>query len=705
MNNPTFKRFPAGWLAIFLTTGLLIWSTLTPAQKNIALNPSNQTGNAVCGGSNEAYYALIMANLAKDKLTALGYSARVFEGDISGIPAQVNTWNLQSGGAHAFVSMHTNATAAGGCAGTSRGTTTYYHPNFKQSDVLLAGKVQSSLTNCLDIKDNGFTVHWLDLAVLRGQIAPACLEEALFHDNSTDAGILRSADGQERIANGVSNGIHRYFGGTGNPCGGAAPPGNDEPCTADTLRVQTACNYSTSTLVKASKSAQISDASCDQPSNVDVWFKFSIPKGNFSIHTNSLTIAGNDCGMAIYTGNCNNLNEVACLNGGNPSQKYMPWSDNLNLSSYAGQTGYIRLWEFGSVSNTGDFQICITGTANNLCSLTSVDPPTITLGPEAFSSGTGKNTVTINGQPNCSYSVSGGCDWLTFNSPGGLLNNSGQALLDYSATANNNPASRNCTVSLNGLSLLITQNGCTLPDAAAGIIVVSGTNPACTGQTITYSVPVIPNAASYAWLLPDGTSRSTATNTVSVFYTGALLMANLRVKGVNGCGNGPESVLQVSVNNPPPAPVISLSNGVLTSSVPNGNQWYQEDKPVQNAVNQAFVPKEGGKYHSVIITGNCTSPPSNEITVTTGIDDLPDNTGIRVYPNPTTGQVEVSIEDQLKSDFRVEVYNQSGAMILLFLKQMDEKLFRIDLDRFMAGIYILRISNPEFHFSCKLIKK
>ncbi len=456
---------------ISLTIGLVLYTTLAPAQKNIALNPSNQTGNAVCGGSNEADYALIMANLAKDKLTALGYTAKVFPGDITGIPAQVNTWNLQSGGAHAFVSMHTNATAAGGCAGTSRGTTTYYHPNFKSSDVILAGKVQSSLTNCLEIKDNGFTAHWLDLAVLRGQIAPSCLEEALFHDNSSDAAILRSADGQERIANGVSTGIHRYFGGTGNPCGGALPPGNDEPCNADTLLVQATCNFTTRTLVRASKSAQIPDASCDQPSNVDVWFKFSIPKGNFGIHTSSLTISGNDCGLAIYKGTCSSLSEIACIIGGNPAQKYMPWSDNINLSDFAGQTGYIRIWEFGSVSNTGDFQICITGSGNSLCSITSKEPSSVTLGQASFTSTQGIDNIVINSQPNCTFSVSGNCDWLAIDPMSGMTGNSGQAFLNYSVTANNTAAIRSCTVTVNGSPILITQNGCNLPGPPAEISV------------------------------------------------------------------------------------------------------------------------------------------------------------------------------------------------------------------------------------------
>jgi hypothetical protein len=143
------------------------------------------------------------------------------------------------------------------------------------------------------------------------------------------------------------------------------PPSYDEPCNADPLTVDTSCNYVTKTIINATKSSQIPDASCDQPSNVDVWFKFTIPSETFRIHTNSISISSNDCGLAIYTGTCSSMIERYCVKGGNPSQPYMPWDDNINLSAYASQTAYIRIWEYGTVSQTGDFQICVTLTPTN----------------------------------------------------------------------------------------------------------------------------------------------------------------------------------------------------------------------------------------------------------------------------------------------------------------------------------------------------
>ncbi len=205
-------------------------------------------------------------------------------------------------------------------------------------------------------------------------------------------------------------------------------------------------------------------------------------------------------------------------------------------------------------------------------------------------------------------------------------------------------------------------------------------------------------------MLPDGTATSTDQNTLSVFYPNVLSSGSLKVKGVNNCGSGPESTLQVSVNNLPQPPVISLVNGVLASSEYSGNQWFLENTPVRNAVTQNFTPTEGGKYHAVVTVNNCSSLPSNIISVTTGITGTPETEGIKIYPNPTTGIIEISIGRQPRSDFRVEVFNNSGEMVYSALKPMEETLFRIDLGQYPPGLYIIRITGGDIFYVGKIVR-
>lgn len=250
-----------------------------------------------------------------------------------------------------------------------------------------------------------------------------------------------------------------------------ATTNNDEPCDAEPLNVQSSCNYETKTIIGATKSTQVSDASCDQPSNVDVWFKFIIPNSKFGIHTNSVSISSNDCGLAIYTGSCSSLTERYCTKGGNPSQSYMPWDDNIDLSSYAGQTGYIRIWEYGTVSQTGDFQICITGASsnnNNDCTITFISENTITKNATSFTSTPGSDDIYFNAQANCSFVVTNDCPWLTINPMSGNTNSNKQGFLDYSILENNSTSDRQYTFYINDSPVTILQRGieqedCTSP--------------------------------------------------------------------------------------------------------------------------------------------------------------------------------------------------------------------------------------------------
>ena len=246
-------------LFLMLILSLSIKTSL--AQKNIALNASDQTSNLVCGGGTEAQYATLLVDQTSAKLIALGHTVKIFYG-ITGTPNAVNTWNLQNGGAHAFVSMHTNATT-GGCSGAASGTLTVINKIHKASDIELANKVRAGLVSFLKLADKG-NIIWVNyavtppaqgnLGVLYGVMAPCCLEEALFHDNSTDAAILRSVTGQEKIANGVSSGINAYFGGSSINTGYASV---SQGVTLSPSPVVSGSNFTASFTLKETKGSSI----------------------------------------------------------------------------------------------------------------------------------------------------------------------------------------------------------------------------------------------------------------------------------------------------------------------------------------------------------------------------------------------------------------------------------------------------------------
>ena len=125
---------------------------------------------------------------------------------------------------------------------------------------------------------------------------------------------------------------------------------------------------------------------------------------------------------------------------------------------------WIRLWEFNN-NNYGTFKICVTGASSSNCTITSISPSSETHSPERFSTTPGADDIIVNGQPNCSFTVSESCSWLTVTPMSGTMNSNstgtiGQAFLNYTVQENTPTSSRSCTVSVNGSTFTIKQNGC-----------------------------------------------------------------------------------------------------------------------------------------------------------------------------------------------------------------------------------------------------
>ena len=189
---------------ICIVTLLAIVCSLLGASRAFAakvfLNPSNQWSNAVCGGGNEADYALDVANRARTLLEAVGHTV-IVDQDFTNAPGHANSW-----GADIFISIHSNA-------GGGHGIETLYSVS---GDIPLAGDINAGLLGVgghTHIINRGIKLR-TNLYVLNNTYMPACLPEMLFHDCCpVEAPFLRTAGGRAILAAGIRNGVCAYFGG------------------------------------------------------------------------------------------------------------------------------------------------------------------------------------------------------------------------------------------------------------------------------------------------------------------------------------------------------------------------------------------------------------------------------------------------------------------------------------------------------------
>lgn len=242
-----------------------------------------------------------------------------------------------------------------------------------------------------------------------------------------------------------------------------------------------------------------------------------------------------------------------------------------------------------------------------------------------------------------------------------------------------------------------------VPDLAKTI---TGESNVCLGTNATYSIPKIAGASYYIWTLPFGSTCTTTTNSITVYFDKPVISGNIQVKGINVCGEGSESTFNVTVNDLPAAPEISLQEGVLQSNAQVGNQWYFENKIIDGAVSNTYIPTQSGDYYAMVFVNGCSSQNSNTISfISTGTDEFESSDGISIYPNPTENRIKISVNKKFNTEYTVEIYNNVGALVETLVKNESEIYFELDLGKFPVGVYMVHAFSSDKGHLCKVIRK
>ncbi|HBG71995.1 MAG: hypothetical protein A2W93_05425 [Bacteroidetes bacterium GWF2_43_63] len=236
---------------------------------------------------------------------------------------------------------------------------------------------------------------------------------------------------------------------------------------------------------------------------------------------------------------------------------------------------------------------------------------------------------------------------------------------------------------------------------AAGTI--SGTASVCSEQTaVTYTAPAITNASSYVWTLPAGAAGTSTTNSITVDFDASAVSGNITVKGTNSCGDGAVSILPVTVNAKPATPAITLNGGVLLSDVPSGNQWYDQNGAITGATDQDYCFTANGDYYVIVTLLNCSSNPSNIITISNaGIELAFDNGVVKIYPNPFSNEIIIDPGNN-SENISFEILSSVGQVV--YEGVVSNKTI-VPSAEFAPGVYVIKLKNGEDEQFLKIVKE
>lgn len=157
----------------------------------------------------------------------------------------------------------------------------------------------------------------------------------------------------------------------------------------------------------------------------------------------------------------------------------------------------------------------------------------------------------------------------------------------------------------------------------------------------------------------------------------------------------------LAVSTYPLLPVsISVTGDTLTAYNAVTYQWYFNDNRINGANSAVYVADQTGNYTLEITDTNGCHIFSNPISVVTGIGELQNSAGVKVYPNPSSGTWQLEADNNWLNGI-VEVCDVNGRLVFKTVIQNAVTKIFFETSR---GVYTLHIYDGERIIAQKLVK-
>ncbi len=225
----------------------------------------------------------------------------------------------------------------------------------------------------------------------------------------------------------------------------------------------------------------------------------------------------------------------------------------------------------------------------------------------------------------------------------------------------------------------------------------------CVNDTVQFTDTSSNQPTSWSWTFAGGNpATSTAQNPVVVYTTPGTYSVSLTA--TNSAGSNTANKTSYIVVNPlPTTPNITQLGQTLTCNTAGTTyQWYFGGVPIAGATSSTYTGSPTlplGNYECTITNSFGCSSDTGSFTVTTltGINELSSGNNFVIYPNPTNGNVTLSVNTGKEGDYTLEIADVLGRTVYSgSIHVKGTYTGNIDLSGYGKGIYLVSVKSTGF---------
>lgn len=142
-------------------------------------------------------------------------------------------------------------------------------------------------------------------------------------------------------------------------------------------------------------------------------------------------------------------------------------------------------------------------------------------------------------------------------------------------------------------------------------------------------------------------------------------------------------------------PVITQNGQVLTSSFPDGNQWYLNGKPMAGATSQTYTTQQSGDYTVgvTLLTGCQALSDVYHYALTALHPDNATDIGLEIFPVPAKDHLTVLFNAKAADDLSISFINVLGQVVYTAKTSIPAGAYstRLNTSGLSSGSYVLKV--------------